>query len=136
MLFEMYAPWLRRAGYGVHPAVADCALHTATVHPTGPTDGATRVPAALGAFLVPSTSEQQVLDDPLQGNVYSRVVLMQYTFAPLEGCKHNFKHQTFGIKHRDREKPQLLQHHTKKETYHSREYDDDVLQEQFQAQVS
>ncbi len=44
----------------MHPAAADCALHTGAVNPSAPQDGATRVPAALAALLVPSASEDQV----------------------------------------------------------------------------
>ena len=43
----------------MHPAAADCALHTGAVNPGAPQDGATRVPAALAALLVPSGSEDQ-----------------------------------------------------------------------------
>ena len=39
------------AGYRLHPAAADSAMHTGALNPAAPRDERTRVPAALGAYM-------------------------------------------------------------------------------------
>lgn len=47
-------------GYYLHPTIADSSMHIGALNPGSPTDGLTRVPAALGAYHVnPSLSNSQ-----------------------------------------------------------------------------